>query len=98
MGVIRSCTRPITIAATNVTQMERSCAISAAASGYNASAPAGITPRSHAEVAAFFTGLELVPPGVGPLGPLGPLGPSALAAGAPRAGLLPSHAALARKP
>ncbi len=32
IGVIRSCTRPITIAATNVTLIERSWAISAAAS------------------------------------------------------------------
>ena len=34
---------------------------------YNTLVPTGLTPRTHTQVSALFTGLPLVPPGVVPL-------------------------------
>jgi O-methyltransferase involved in polyketide biosynthesis len=65
---------------------------SAAARAYNAQSATAITLRSRAEVARFFRGLDLVPPGITPLGQWSP--------GAKQAapGRLPTYTALARKP
>ena len=41
--------------------------MTAGAAAYNTLVPAGITPRSHAQVTALFGGLPLVPPGVVPV-------------------------------
>jgi O-methyltransferase involved in polyketide biosynthesis len=59
---------------------------------YNAHSATPITFRSRQEVTRFFSGLELVPPGVSPLGQwsLVPTGTGS--------GQLPTYAALARKP
>ena len=59
---------------------------------YNAHSATPITFRSRQEVTRFFSGLELVPPGVSPLGQwsLGPTGTGSAQ--------LPTYAALARKP
>ncbi len=63
-----------------------------ATSTYNANATVPITLRSRQEVARFFRGLELVPPGIVALGQWSP--------GAALAGpvTLPTYTALARKP
>jgi hypothetical protein len=59
---------------------------------YNANAAVPITLRSRAQFAAFFTGLDLVPPGIAPLGQWVPgvtsTGPATL----------PTYTAVARKP
>jgi SAM-dependent methyltransferase len=41
--------------------------VAAGVSAYNALVPTALTPRSHTQVSALFTGLPLVPPGVVPL-------------------------------
>jgi S-adenosyl methyltransferase len=67
--------------------------VTAAVQAYNAAVPAGVTPRSHAEVTALFGGLPLVPPGVVPVAewrPAVPAGP-----GTPAADL---YAGIARTP
>jgi hypothetical protein len=65
---------------------------SEAATSYNAQSTTPITLRSREEVARFFRGLELVPPGIAPLGQWAP--------GATETGpaTLPTYTALARKP
>jgi hypothetical protein len=65
---------------------------SAAARSYNARSAIPITLRSRPEVARFFDGLDLVPPGVTPLGQWA--AGAAKTASAP----LPTYTALARKP
>jgi SAM-dependent methyltransferase len=68
-------------------------AVAAAVTAYNAAVPAGVTPRSHAEVTALFGGLPLIPPGVVPVTewrPTIPAGP-----GTPDADL---YAGIARTP
>jgi S-adenosyl methyltransferase len=42
-------------------------AVAAATEAYNAGAPVPVTGRTHSEVAAFFAGLSLVPPGIVPV-------------------------------
>ena len=64
---------------------------SAAARSYNTHSATPITLRSRAEVARFFRGLDLVPPGITPLGQWSP----GAAQAAPRH--LPTYTALARK-
>jgi O-methyltransferase involved in polyketide biosynthesis len=66
--------------------------LSAAARSYNTHSATPITLRSRAEVAGFFRGLDLVPPGITPLGEWSP----GVAQAAP--GRLPTYTALARKP
>jgi len=66
--------------------------LSAAARSYNTHSATPITLRSEAEVAGFFRGLDLVPPGITPLGEWSP----GVAQAAP--GRLPTYTALARKP
>ena len=63
-----------------------------AAQRYNSHSATAITFRSRQEVTKFFSGLELVPPGVSPLGQwsLGPTGTGSAQ--------LPTYAGLARKP
>jgi O-methyltransferase involved in polyketide biosynthesis len=66
--------------------------LSAAARSYNTHSATAITLRSRTEVARFFRGLDLVPPGITPLGEWSP--------GATQAapGHLPTYTALARRP
>jgi O-methyltransferase involved in polyketide biosynthesis len=66
--------------------------ISAGARSYNAHSATAITLRSRPEVARFFRGLDLVPPGVTPLGQWSPDGTETTAGG------LPTYTGLARKP
>jgi O-methyltransferase involved in polyketide biosynthesis len=66
--------------------------LSAAARSYNTHSATAITLRSRADVARFFTGLDLVPPGITPLGQWTP---GATQASSRR---LPTYTALARKP
>jgi O-methyltransferase involved in polyketide biosynthesis len=65
---------------------------SAAGRSYNSHSATAINFRSRQEVTRFFSGLDLVPPGVSPLGQwsLGPTGTGSAQ--------LPTYAALARKP
>ena len=65
---------------------------SAATRSYNTRSGTPITLRSRAGVARFFTGLDLVPPGITPLGQWAP---DASESGP---GRLPTYTALARKP
>jgi len=64
----------------------------AATRSYNTHSATPITLRSRAEVARFFNGLDLVPPGLTPLGQWSPGAPQASTAN------LPTYTALARKP
>ena len=64
----------------------------AAARSYNTHSATSITLRSSAEVARFFNGLDLIPPGLTPLGQWSPGAPQASPAN------LPTYTALARKP
>jgi hypothetical protein len=64
----------------------------AAARSYNTHSATAITLRSSAEVARFFNGLDLIPPGLTPLGQWSPGAPQASPAN------LPTYTALARKP
>jgi S-adenosyl methyltransferase len=64
----------------------------AATRSYNTRSATPITLRSRAEVARFFHGLDLVPPGLTPLGQWSPGAPQASPAN------LPTYTALARKP
>jgi len=66
--------------------------LSVAARSYNTHSATPITLRSKTEVAGFFRGLDLVPPGIAPLGQWAP--------GATQAGpgRLPTYTALAHKP
>jgi O-methyltransferase involved in polyketide biosynthesis len=66
--------------------------LSAAARSYNTHSATAITLRSGAEVARFFRGLDLVPPGITPLGQWSPGSTQAAPGG------LPTYTALARKP
>ena len=83
------------LALTHAASDIRSDAIAAAVRGYNATASTQISARSYSEVAGFFDGLELVPPGVVPLGEWTPGTP---AAGVSPGTRLPSYAGLAHKP
>jgi O-methyltransferase involved in polyketide biosynthesis len=64
----------------------------AAKKRYNSHSATPITLRSKAEVARFFDGLDLIPPGITPLGQWAP------GAALPASPGLPTHTALARKP
>jgi O-methyltransferase involved in polyketide biosynthesis len=64
----------------------------AAGQRYNSRSATAITFRSRQEVTRFFTGLDLVPPGVSPLGQW------ALGATGTGSAQLPTYAALGRKP
>ena len=64
----------------------------AAVKRYNSHSATQIVLRSRAQVARFFDGLELVPPGITPLGQWAP---GAVLPGSPA---LPTYTALARKP